>query len=114
MLMLSDSMLQQAESLLQQSSDLDTAVRDTVADGLARIVFSAYDTRAVAECVSDFDSGPYIQAKTYEWFRERGFVEWFCAGASVLFRTTPRLFYRIRVKAKPKQHVTVLAKEKVG
>lgn len=94
---LAASMLEQAQAIFDQSANLDTAVRDIVSEGLARIVFAAYDTSACAECVSDFDSVAYIHTKTYEWFRARGFVEWFCVGASTLFLTTPRNFYRYKV-----------------
>ena len=108
------SMLAQAETLLKRSSELDTAVRDTVANGLAYLVYAAYDTIAVAQLVSEFDMGPFIAQKTYEWFRERGFVEWFCAGASTLFRTQPRYFYRTKVSKARSGKAVVFSREKVG
>lgn len=109
---LAASMLDQAQTLFDASADLDTDVRDTVAEGLARIVYAAYDTSAIAECVSDFDCVPYIQTKTCEWFRQRGFVEWFCVGASTLFRTSPRNFFRYKVT--PGKKVTRIKREKVA
>lgn len=111
---LGKAMLAEAEQLFKDSDNLDTAVREVVHDGLAYIVHAAYDTLACANCVSDVDFGAYIQAKTYEWFRERGFVEWFCVGASTLFQTTPRNFFRYRVKVPKGRGVTIIKAEKVG
>lgn len=99
---LATKMLDQAQALFEQSADLDTAVRDVVHEGLAYIVHSAYDTQAIAKCVSDFDSAAYIQQKTYEWFRSHEFVEWFCVGASTLFSTTPRMFFRYKTTSNGK------------
>jgi hypothetical protein len=107
---LSAKMLDRAQHLFDESADLDTAVRDVVYEGLAYIVYAAFDTRAVAECVSDFDCGPYIQQHTYQWFRDHEFVEWFCAGASTLFKTTPRCFFRFRRANKGKPAVMKVEK----
>ncbi len=111
---LGQSLLDQAQSAFELSADLDTAVRDDIAEGLAFIVYAAYDTIAIAECVSDFDSVSFIQQKTYEWFRSREFVEWFCVGASTLFKTTPRCFYRMKVAKAKSGKATVITREKVG
>jgi hypothetical protein len=112
---LAQSMLDQAEAMLLSASNLDTAVRDSVSEGLAFLVHAAFDTRAIAECVSEFDMGPYIQHCTYQWFRDRGYVEWFCAGASTLFRTSPRCFYRMKVRKAPSGKAVVITRgEKVG
>lgn len=109
---LATSMLNHAEALLNAAANLDTSVRDIVSEGLARIVYAAYDTEACAQCISDFDSTAYIQTKTYEWFRDRGFVEWFCAGASTLFSTSPRHFFRFRTRQAKK--AIVITREKLG
>jgi hypothetical protein len=109
-----DAMLKHAQEVLDLASGLDTAVRDEVAEGLAYVVYAAYDTMGIAECVSDFDAVAFIQAKTYEWFRERGFVEWFCAGASTLFRTSPRSFFRMKVRKARSGKATIISREKVG
>lgn len=109
---LGNAILAQAQELFEKSNSLDTAVREVVHDGLAYIVHAAYDTIACANCISDVDFGPYIQAKTYEWFREHGFVEWFCVGASTLFQTTPQCFFRYHVEKK--KNATVFKREKVG
>jgi hypothetical protein len=93
---LANAMLAEAQSLFDGAADLDTAVRDIVYEGLARIVYAAFDTQACAQCVSDFDSIAYIQSKTYDWFRDHEFVEWFCVAASTLFRNSRRDFFRIR------------------
>jgi hypothetical protein len=97
---LATSMLEKAHELYEQSGDLDTTVRHSLAKGLAYIVHAAYDTQAIAQCVSDFDSAGYIQQKVYEWFRQREYVEWFCVGASTLFSTTPRMYFRFKTTQK--------------
>jgi hypothetical protein len=89
-----NQMLEKAGEIFAMSSELDTTIRDTVADGLAYLVYSAFDTRAIAENIVEFNVAEYIQHCTYQWFRDRGFVEWFCVGASTLFRTTPRHFFQ--------------------
>lgn len=109
-----ESMLAQAQAMFDAANGLDTEVRDTVAEGLAFIVHSAYDTLSIAECVSASDDVAFIQARTYEWFRERGFVEWFCAGASTLFKTTPRSFFRIKTAKARSGKAVVFSREKVG
>ena len=118
---LATTMLEQAQALFEGSSYLDTIIRDITAEGLARIVYCAYDTQAIAArteftegTLSDFDAVNYIQSKTYDWFREKGFVEWFCVGASTLFRTTPREFYRMKAKKARSGKATIISKEKIG
>jgi len=111
---LATAMLFEAEKLFEMASGLDTVVRDEVSEGLAFVVYAAFDTLAIAECVSDFDHVDFIQHKTYEWFREKGFVEWFCAGASTLFRTTPRSFFRVKAIKARSGKATLLTREKVG
>ena len=88
------AMLDRAEWLLVSAKNLDTAPRDVVAEGLAYIVYAAFDTLAIAECISNSDLTAYIHQRTYMWFRNRGFLEWFCAGASTLFRTSDPVFFR--------------------
>jgi len=111
---LATAMLFEAETLFGMATDLDTAVRDEVHEGLAFVVYAAFDTLAIAECVSDSDHVAFIQQKTYEWFRDKGFVEWFCAGASTLFRTTPRSFFRVKAVKARSGKATLLTREKVG
>lgn len=85
-----DDLLLHAEQIFELSKDFDTAVRDSIADGLARIVQAAFDCRANAQ---KFDTTEmwmaFIDSCTAQWFREHGFVEWFCAAAATGFRTTP-------------------------
>jgi len=109
---LAAQMLARSEELFRATGDLDTFVRDVVSEGLARLVYAAYDTKAIGECIADFDSADYIAEKTSEWFRSRGFAEWFCNGAATLFRTSRRDFFRTKVMHRKK--VTILKKEKVG
>ncbi len=108
------AMLNHAQELFDNSNGLDTAVRDVVHEGLARIVYAAYDTKGCAECISDLDFAGYIEQKTYEWFRERGFVEWFCVGASTLFRNSPREFFRMRTAKAKSGKALVITKVKVS
>ncbi len=108
------AMLDHAQQLFDSAADLDTAVRDVVYEGIARIVYAAYDTKGCAECISDFDFAGYIEQRTYEWFRERGFVEWFCVGASTLFRNSPREFFRIHTAQAKHRKAMIITKEKVG
>ena len=86
------------------AADLDTAVRDNVAQGLAYLVYSAYDSLA---CSRDLGSAAdhyassyaFISGSTAEWFRERGFAEWFCIGAGSLFNNQrPRVIHEEPVK----------------
>lgn len=85
-----DELLQHAQEIFDMSSNWDTAVRDSVSEGLSFIVNAAYDCRA---CGMDFANTQewmtFIESATAQWFRDRGFVEWFCAAAASGFRTTP-------------------------
>lgn len=91
------------------ANGLDTAVRDDVAQGLTHLVRSAYDSLASNMNIKDTTAWTaFIDNSTAEWFRQRGFAEWFCAGAATGFRTSrprtlaalesvgPRLVRRIR------------------
>lgn len=111
---LADSMLAGCQMLFNGSRNLDTCVRDTVYEGLAHVVYAAYDTQACAQNVSDFDSISYIQTKTYEWFRSRDFVEWFCVAASTLFKNSRRDFYRYKSAPAKSGKAIVMTREKVA
>ena len=77
-----DRYLKQVSEIFKDSANLDTAVRDSISTGLASIVHAAHDCLAWA----------FIESSTAEWFRTRGFAEWFCAGAANLFCTSrPRI-----------------------
>ena len=61
-----------------------------MADGLAYLVHSAFDCHAQAMEFPKLESWiSFIENSTAEWFRSRGFVEWYCGAAASLFRTTP-------------------------
>lgn len=95
-----DELLEHSRELHELSSHFDTAVRDSMASGLAYIVHAAFDCRSIALDLKDFESmNAFINNSTAEWFRERGYAEWFAAGAAALFNTTPprRLANRIVV-----------------
>ena len=102
-------LLEHAERIFELSDGLDTAVRDVIADGLANIVHSAFDTQSIAANIPNEGSHGYIVSNTEEWFRDRGFAEWFCHGAGQLFTTSrprilsERIFKVRRVSAKRKR-----------
>lgn len=66
----------------------DTAVRDTASSGIAYLVQVAYDCQGVELDLKDEAFHGFIANSTAEWFRRRGFAEWFCSGAASLFTTT--------------------------
>ena len=86
---IADRMLGHAEAVYEEASGLDTAVRDSVAEGLAAIVFAAYDCRAIAKNLQGDEWHSFCAGATAEWFRKRGFVEWFCQAAACGFRADP-------------------------
>lgn len=88
-----DAMLKHCEEVWAISGGFDTAVGDTVAEGLAHLLNAAYDCRAIAMDFRDFESrNSFIDGSIAEWFRVRGFAEWFCLAAASGFRTSrPRV-----------------------
>lgn len=85
-----EAMLELAMQIHERSRDFDTAVRDSISTGLAYIVHAAFDCRSIALGLPDIESiFSYVDSSTAEWFRQRGYVEWFSAGAAQLFHTTP-------------------------
>ena len=92
-------LLEHAERIWSIADGLDTAVRDTVAQALAYIVHSAFDTQSIAAKIPSDGSHAYITGATEQWFRDRGFAEWFCHGAGQLFHTSrPRIMSEMKVK----------------
>ncbi len=91
---LADRTLAKCEQIWEDAGYLDTAVRDTIADGIAYLLYSAYDCRAVALGLKDEEFVAYPGSCVAAWFRQRGFAEWYCLAAANLFRTS-----RPRVKA---------------
>lgn len=89
--------LQMCSDAWERAEGLDTAVRDTVADGLAYLVESAYDSIAFSRDLGAKNDGgaalhAFISGGVSQWFRDRGFAEWYCIGAGSLFRTQrPRI-----------------------
>ena len=82
------AMLAHAKNLFESCDSLDTAVRDTICEGLAFIVHSAYDCKSCALDLEGEASWAFISTSTAEWFRTRGFAEWFCHGAGACFNTS--------------------------
>jgi hypothetical protein len=78
-----------AEAIFQECGGLDTAMRDISHDGLARLIYVAYDTIACNQNWPPEQAQQFIEQSTAEWFRSRGFVEWYCIGASHCFSRIP-------------------------
>jgi hypothetical protein len=94
-------LLEAAADLFNLARDFDTCVGDTVLKGLAYLVHTAYDCRAIAMNLGtlteingkdEFDE--FITRKTAQWFLSRGCAEWFAMSAAQLFTTSrPDLCY---------------------
>jgi hypothetical protein len=90
-----DELLRLADAIFEICGGLDTAMRDLSHDGLARIVYVAFDTQSQnvnwegrGERRYD-DQQEWIQKSTAEWFRKREFAEWYCLGAGHCFDRVP-------------------------
>jgi hypothetical protein len=84
-----------ADAIFETCGGLDTAMRDLSHDGLARIVYIAFDTQSQnvnwegrGERRYD-DQQEWIEKSTAEWFRKREFAEWYCLGAGHCFDRVP-------------------------
>ena len=80
--------LEHAEAIWTAADGLDTAVRDSVAEGLARIVRAAYDCQALDAGLQGIPFLTFIDQSTADWFRRREFSEWFCIAAASGFNTS--------------------------
>ena len=94
-----DETLKACDETWKRAAGLDTAVSDSVAQGLAFLVHSAYDSLSTSKAIGygsdDYAASiAYIAGATAQWFRDRGFAEWFCLAAGSLFNTS-----RPRIKA---------------
>lgn len=87
---LQEHLLREAESIFDESRALDTDVRDTLADGLARLVYVAYDCEALNNISPSQPSmrfNAHREWATEKWFKDRGFADWYAKGAATLFHT---------------------------
>jgi len=84
-----DITLQACTEIFDAADRLDTAVRATVSTGLAYLLHSAYDSQAVNLGLEGLAFSAFPDSCTAEWFRNRGFAEWFCIGAGNLFHSSP-------------------------
>lgn len=92
---IADDILAKCQEMYEQSAGLDTAVRDTMATGLAYLLHVAYDCRAGALSIEGEDFCTYIDAGVAQWLRDHEYTEWFCVAASRLFSTSdPRRLVR--------------------
>ena len=84
-----------AEEVMKVCGGLDTAMRDISHDGLARIIYVAYDTASQNinwEASGDKryeEQQQWIETSVAGWFREREFAEWYCLGAAHCFDRVP-------------------------
>ena len=116
-------LLDMAAEIWKDAAGFDTAVRDQIAEGLAYIVHAGYDSIALNLNLASEAWMAYIDNATAEWFRNRGFAEWFCLAAANGFRNSrPRILSDIKViyhgkagrrirkpaNAKPKSHKRTL------
>ena len=103
-------LLQTADEIFKQSDDLDTAVRDNIAEGLGRIVMAGYDCLASNLNLDTDGWMSFIDNSTADWFRNRGFAEWFCIAAANGFnKSRPRILSEVitfRKPARPKGRAT--------
>lgn len=92
---IADDILAKCQEMFDQGAGLDTAVRDTMASGLAYLLHVAYDCRACALGIENEEFATYIDGCVAAWLREREYTEWFCIAASRLFSTSdPRRLVR--------------------
>ena len=82
--------LERAGELFAACDSMDTAVRDSVSEGLAYIVHAGYDCQGCAYDIQQFHE--FVDKKTREWFESRGFADWFCEAAACGFNSSkPRI-----------------------
>ena len=104
---LAKQFLDRAGELFEACDSMDTAVRDSVCTGLAYLVNAGYDCQACALDIEQFHE--FVDKKTAEWFRSRGFAEWFCQGAAALFNSSkPRILQWSPVKKASRRGVRTL------
>jgi len=95
-------LLQMADEMWQQADGLDTAVRDNIAEGLGRIVMAGYDCLASNLSLDTDGWMSFIDHSTADWFRNRGFAEWFCIAAANGFnKSRPRVLSEMITFRKP-------------
>jgi hypothetical protein len=81
-------LLDTCDQLWEISTTLDTAVGSTILDGIARLVYAAYDSQACSLGLDGAAFSAFISSSTAEWFRDRGCAEWYCLGAGNMFHTS--------------------------
>jgi hypothetical protein len=85
-------LLATAEEIRKRCDGLDTAVRDSVAEGIAYIVQAGNDCMASNLDLTTDQWMSFIDKATADWFRSRGYAEWFAVGAATGFnRSRPRI-----------------------
>lgn len=94
-------LLNTAEEIHRGSATLDTSVRGTISEGLAYIVQAGNDCVASNLDLTTEQWMSFIDNATADWFRTRGYAEWFCIGAACQFRKSrPRILSEMTVKVR--------------
>ena len=84
-------------------SMLDTSVRDVLADGIARLLHVAFDCQSCALGLHNEAHYGFMGSSIAEWFRARGFAEWYCQGTATLFCTSRPQILSDQVIVAPKR-----------
>jgi hypothetical protein len=100
-------LLDSSEEVWRKAQSLDTAVRDDIAEGLAHVVHAGYDCLASNHDLTTEGWMSFIDNATADWFRDKGFAEWFALAAANGFRCSrPRILSERIVKVRrSKKHV---------
>ena len=94
-------LLDSSEEIWHKAQGLDTAVRDDIAEGLAHVVHAGYDCLASNHDLTTEGWMSFIDTATADWFRSRGFAEWFAIAAANGFRCSrPRILSERVVKVR--------------
>ena len=113
-----EEILADCDRIFEAADTLDTAVREDVSTGLAYLLYSAYDSQACSLGLEGEAFCSFSANATAEWFRQRGFAEWFCIGAGTLFNASrPRIkadFDRVIVRRRRLDRKKKKKPEKVG
>ena len=89
---LSQRILATCRELFKDCTLIDSAPRDVASYGIAQLLHVAYDCQACALGLQDEAFWAFVENSTAEWFRTRGFAEWYCQGAGNLFNMSrPRI-----------------------
>lgn len=84
-------------------SNLDSSVQGVLSNGIAKLLHVAFDCQACALGLQGEAFSGFIDSSVAEWFRSRGFAEWYCQGAGCLFNNSRPRIMEDRVIGTPKR-----------